>query len=278
MPRPRAVPRSANPVASRLRIFMPDRIVEEELALLREVNARLKRSLPSPPSAATIVQELEHLRTALGEETRPDDQAALLQQWDRQTALLRLAEDGGEQDVLLGKTTRLLPGLPIVDWRNAPISRLFYTYRQGEAFEEEIAGRARTGVLTARRTVTIRDRALQRVDAPEGVFQADPTLPEGWRRVGTETPRLAGGQGAALRAHDVGTGADRRLGTGARRRADKHLPDIVGLIDPAQFELVSRPSAGFLLIRGTAGSGKTTVALHRIPFLAYHDPGIAPGA
>src|SRR2546430_15028214 len=118
---------------------MPDRIVEEELALLREVNTRLERSLPAPPSAAAIVAELEHLRTALGEETRPDDPAALLQQWDRQTALLRhlrqasrpeeanaaspyfahmrLAEDGGEQHDLLRKTTRLLSGLPIVVWR-----------------------------------------------------------------------------------------------------------------------------------------------------------------
>ena len=279
---------------------MPDHIVDEELALLREVNSRLERSLPAPPSEAAIVAELEHLRTALGEETRPDDQAALLQQWDRQSALLRhlreairpeevdpgspyfahmrLAEDGGVQEILLGKTTRLLPGLPIVDWRNAPISRLFYAYRQGEAFEEEIAGRARAGVLAARRTVTIRDRALQRVDAPEGVFQADASQAGGWRRVETEAPRLAGGQGAALRAHDVGAGAERRLGTGARRRADKHLPDIVGLIDPAQFELVSRPSAGFLLIRGTAGSGKTTVTLHRIAFLAYDDPAIDSSA
>ena len=279
---------------------MPDRIVEEELALLKEVSARLEGTVPAPPSVAAIVEELEHVRTALGEETRADDRAALLQQWDRHSALLRhlrgasrpeavdagspyfahmrLAEDGGEQDVLLGKTTRLLPGLPIVDWRNAPISRLFYAYRQGEAFEEEIAGRSRTGVLRARRTVTIRDRALQRVEAPEGIFQADPTEPDGWRRVEAAAPRLAGGQGAALRAHDIGAGADRRLGAGVRRRADKHLPDIVGLIDPAQFELVSRPSAGFLLIRGTAGSGKTTVALHRIAFLAYHDAGIDSSA
>src|SRR5213080_1575834 len=178
---------------------MPDRIVEEELALLREVSARLEGTVPAPPSAAAIVEELEHVRTALGEETRADDRAALLQQWDRHSALLRhlrgasrpeavdagspycahmrLAEDGGEQDVLLGKTTRLLPGLPIVDWRNAPISRLFYAYRQGEGFEEEIAGRARTGVLSARRTVTIRDRTLHRVDAPEGSSRRMPRIP-----------------------------------------------------------------------------------------------------
>src|SRR5262249_31287962 len=68
-----------------------------------------------------------------------------------------------------------------------------------------------------------------------------------------------------------------RLGTDARgvvRRADKHLPDIAGLIDPAQFELITRPQAGFVVVRGVAGSGKTTVALHRIAYLAYEDPGV----
>ena len=169
---------------------MPDRIVEEELALLRQVNARLEEPPRGAPSADSIVHDLEDLRTAIAEATRPDDQAALLQQWDRQSALLhqlrgarrpgevdlgspyfahmRLAEDGGEQDVLLGKTTRLLRDAPIVDWRDAPISRLFYAYRQGEPFEEEIAGRVRTGVLTARRTVTVRDAALRRVEWRNG--------------------------------------------------------------------------------------------------------------
>jgi DNA helicase-2/ATP-dependent DNA helicase PcrA len=60
--------------------------------------------------------------------------------------------------------------------------------------------------------------------------------------------------------------------SGHRRRADKRLPDIAGLIDPAQFDLIARPSTGFVVIRGTAGSGKTTVALHRIAYLAYQDP------
>jgi DNA helicase-2/ATP-dependent DNA helicase PcrA len=59
-----------------------------------------------------------------------------------------------------------------------------------------------------------------------------------------------------------------------RRGADKHLPDIAALIDPTQFELITRPSAGFVVIRGTAGSGKTTVALHRIAYLAYEDASV----
>ena len=98
----------------------------------------------------------------------------------------------------------------------------------------------------------------------------------GWRQVRRERPRLAGGARSALRAYGEDEAARRRLGTdlaGNRRRADKRLPEITGLIDPAQFELITR-AGGYLAIRGNAGSGKTTVALHRIAYLAYDDPEI----
>ena len=70
------------------------------------------------------------------------------------------------------------------------------------------------------------------------------------------------------------TGAWVRTPSGAQQRSDKHLPEITSLIDPTQFELISRPSSGFVAIRGSAGSGKTTVALHRIAYLAFADPEV----
>ena len=275
-------------------------IVDEELALLGTVNARLATvTAAPPPSEAAVVRELEHVRETLRDGTKTEDQAALLQQWDHQAALLRqlrtaarpadvdpgspyfahlrLCENGVEHDILLGKTTCMVPGLPIVDWRNAPISRIFYRYRQGEDYEEEIAGRERTGEVLVRRTVAVRERHLRRVEAPEGIFEADPEAPTGWRQVRREPPRFGGGAGAAVRVHEVETGEHGHLGTGLQgfpRRADKHLPDIASLIDPEQFDLVTRPSSGFVVVRGTAGSGKTTVALHRIAYLAYADPTI----
>ncbi|HXQ23580.1 MAG TPA: ATP-binding domain-containing protein [Candidatus Acidoferrales bacterium] len=279
---------------------MPHPVVVEEVAVLEQVTQLLNEfPTTAAPSETAVVEELTRLREMLRDGVKTEDQAALTEQWNRQSALLdqlraarqapqvnrespyfahlRLRENGNERDILLGKATRLQRGVRIVDWRNAPISRIFYRYQQGEEYEEEIAGRVMTGSVTARRTVTIRDRTLRRVQAPEGIFDADPTQPDGWQQAPVEAPRLAGGAGAALRAHQDDEGTHRRLGTdleGAHRRADKHLPDIAGLIDPTQFDLITRPSSGFVVIRGTAGSGKTTVALHRIAYLAYDDPTI----
>jgi DNA helicase-2/ATP-dependent DNA helicase PcrA len=189
-------------------------------------------------------------------------------------AHLRLRENGAERDLCLGRATRIERGIRIVDWRNAPVSRIFYRYQQGDEYEEEFAGRAREGQVTARRTVRIRDGVLDRIEAPEGVFTA---VDGRWRRTEVAPARLAGGEATALRAHGVDQGEERRLGTdleGDRRRVDKHLPEITSLIDPAQFGLITRPTSGFLVIRGSAGSGKTTVALHRIAYLAFDDPDV----
>jgi len=60
-------------------------------------------------------------------------------------AHLRLEERGRVRDVYLGKATNLENGLQIVDWRNAPISKLFYLYSEGDEYEEEFGGQYREG-------------------------------------------------------------------------------------------------------------------------------------
>jgi DNA helicase-2/ATP-dependent DNA helicase PcrA len=221
---------------------------------------------------------------------------SLREQWHRQSALLKqiregkdqvqvdptspyfahlqLAEDDESRDLFLGRATCIDSGLRIVDWRNAPVSKIFYRYRQGEDYEETFGGRRREGYVKARRTLRIRDARLDRIEAPEGIFLEDGGA---WNQLEEARSKLRGGEATAMRGHEVGEAEGRRLGTdleGSRRRADKRLPEITGLIDPAQFELITRPGAGFLTIRGSAGSGKTTVALHRIAYLAYADEQI----
>ena len=90
-----------------------------------------------------------------------------------------------------------------------------------------------------------------------------------WIALSDEQSRLAGGEGSALRSGS----ASSRLGSGKKKlRASKHLPDIAALIDPEQFELITASQSGVVVLRGSAGSGKTTVALHRIAYLNFDKP------
>ena len=271
----------------------PDPIVDDELACLRRVRQYLEEQpYVLPAREGETVAELVRLREELPT-AKEEDKPALLMQYDHQHALLqqlrstrdqaqvdpdspyfahlRLVEDDRSRDVFIGKGTRIQGNVRIVDWRNAPISRLYYAYQQGEEYEETYGESVHTGEIAARRTVTVRRGQLDRVDCPEGTYVRAGDV---WSRAERTSPRLAGGAGTALRGHDGPGGGQRRLGTapGGGTRADKHLPDIAGLIDPDQFALITRPSAGYVVVRGTAGSGKTTVALHRIAWLAFEDP------
>ena len=278
----------------------PDDIVFEELAALEKVTAQLAEIPPArTASQAPIIRELERLRERLLSGDENKDLSTLTEQYHNQSAILnqlqnagqaiqvdsaspyfahlRLKEEGRVSDLYLGRATCLEKGVRIIDWRDAPISKIFYNYRQGEDFDEEITGRERQGSVIARRMVRIRDRVLERIQAPEGDFRRDVESETGWRREVLGTPRLAGGEAAALRYGPQDPGLSRRMGEGRDGeilRADKHLPEITSLIDPTQFDLIARPANGYLVIRGSAGSGKTTVALHRIAYLAFEDAQI----
>lgn len=133
----------------------------------------------------------------------------------------------------------------IIDWRKAPIAKLYYEYQEGEEYNEEILGKERLGTVSQRIQVEIQRGALSRIATRAGVFE---------RRAGVWTKRTE-----PLRSRVVGTAGEE--GT------DHHLPQIASLLTPEQFKLVARSSDAALLIQGIAGSGKTTVALHRLAWM-----------
>ena len=59
-------------------------------------------------------------------------------------------DDGSEVSFKIGKKSNIEAG--IVDWRNGPISGLFFNYKQGEEFFETINERDRCGQIKIRRT------------------------------------------------------------------------------------------------------------------------------
>ncbi|MCP4810229.1 MAG: ATP-binding domain-containing protein [Proteobacteria bacterium] len=268
-------------------------IVTEEESDLAQIRTKLlERPVETGASEKDIVEELLRIREELGG-AKAEDLGSLMTQFDQLHALLgqirrarktedvdpdspyfahmRLREDGKDRNLYLGKVTRIDHGLRIIDWRNAPIAQIFYRYQEGEEYAEEVGERILEGELVARRTVSISRGQLERIDSPQGTFVKDDGE---WDHVSKTAPKLAGGQGASLLKHERG-GRARQLGIGSQgrpQREDKHLPDIAALIDREQWDLITQPDSGLVVVRGTAGSGKTTVALHRVAYLAYQDP------
>ena len=181
-----------------------------------------------------------------------------------------LEEEDRKREILIGRSTFLdaKTGVRIVDWRDAPVSRVYYRYEEGDDYDEIFGDREVEGEVLMRRNLSITSGKLRRIGSPQGTFRRSR---EGmWSRVAVQATRLSGGQGAAMRPeshHRPG-----KLGIGEDDlREDKHLSEITALIDPRQFEMISQPTFGLVVIQGGAGSGKTTIGLHRLAYLAFQD-------
>lgn len=124
--------------------------------------------------------------------------------------------------------------IPLVyDWR-APVSGLFYDYDKGEASYE----------------------------APGGIMEGD--ILSKWQY------KIRSGKMIYEFENDVKIDDDilkRELGT----NGDVQLKTIVSTIQKEQNAIIRNTKDRILVIQGAAGSGKTSVALHRIAYLLYHD-------
>ena len=139
-----------------------------------------------------------------------------------------------EIEYKLGTTSNL--DCRIIDWRNAPIAKLFYQYEQGDEYFEVIQDQEKEGLVKLRNQVGIKNSELQSIDCNEGRFEKKD---EKW------------------------TISNKQL------KSSSSLKPILELITPDQFQLITESSETAVLIQGIAGSGKTTIALHRLAWLMH---------
>lgn len=119
----------------------------------------------------------------------------------------------------------------IYDWR-APISSMFYDFELGDAEYETPSGKVK-GAISLKRQYKIREGVMEFM-IENGVSILDEVL-------------------------------QRELS----KSADDKMKNIVATIQRDQNTVIRNETASVMIIQGVAGSGKTSIALHRIAFLLY---------
>ncbi len=119
----------------------------------------------------------------------------------------------------------------IHDWR-APISSMFYDFELGEGSYQTPSGKI-AGEITLKRQYKIRDSKME--------FMIE----------------------NAVNIHDE------VLQQELSKSADDKMKNIVATIQRDQNAVIRNESTPVMIIQGVAGSGKTSIALHRIAFLLY---------
>jgi DNA helicase-2/ATP-dependent DNA helicase PcrA len=120
---------------------------------------------------------------------------------------------------------------PIYDWR-APVSSMFYDFELGAAEYQTPAGKV-TGEILVKRQYRIREGKLE--------FMIENSL----------------------------NIQDDILQKELSKSSDDRMKNIVATIQRDQNAVIRNESAQVMIIQGVAGSGKTSIALHRVAFLLY---------
>jgi DNA helicase II / ATP-dependent DNA helicase PcrA len=119
----------------------------------------------------------------------------------------------------------------IYDWR-APISSMFYDFELGEAWYQTPSGKI-TGEVLLKRQYRIRDGRMEFMIENSVNIQDDILQKE------------------------------------LSKSSDDKMKNIVATIQRDQNAVIRNETAPVMIIQGVAGSGKTSIALHRIAFLLY---------
>ncbi len=177
-------------------------------------------------------------------------------------AHMKLHTQGKTRDILLGYKTYINPKaqITIIDWRFAPIAKIFFNYQVGDEYEEEINEKIITGKLLQRNILSFDNGQLVKIITPQVTLLREEN--DRWvKNVEEYAPKLTGGAGSTVMYQKLGVNAYK-----------EKTSAISALLDKDQFSVLEKHEKFPLLILGSAGSGKTTVALHRLAVINFKDP------
>lgn len=143
-----------------------------------------------------------------------------------------------EKTVYIGKKGIHLKNHTVTDWR-APISSLYYNFPKPtkDAFYKT-EGQVINGQLKSKRKIDIENSQLKNV----------------WD--GEDLPSLVGSDPYLLKQ--------------LKKKASSKLKDIISTIQGDQNRIISQEPTKDIIIQGVAGSGKTSIAIHRLSWLLYN--------
>lgn len=150
---------------------------------------------------------------------------------------IKIKEDGKEQELYIGLTGFNTPPAPfILDWR-APISSLFYDAEVGKA-EYVVEDEVKKTDLLSKNQIKIEKGKLQYII--DSSLKID----------------------------------DEILQEALSHNTSEKMRNVVATIQKEQNNIIRLPYKTNVIVQGVAGSGKTSIALHRIAFLLYRQRNI----
>lgn len=150
---------------------------------------------------------------------------------------IRIKENGKEQELYIGLTGFNDPPAPfILDWR-APVSSLFYDYEVGPA-QYQVEDTTQSVDLLSKNQIKIEKGKLQYII------------------------------NSSLKIDDE------ILQEALSHNTSEKMRNVVATIQKEQNNIIRLPYKTNVIVQGVAGSGKTSIALHRIAFLLYRQRSV----
>lgn len=193
-------------------------------------------------------------------------QADSLSELSKQPYFARVVYHENNRDVEFRLGVASFPEERIIDWRKGPISKLYYDYEEGEEYDEEIADKERCGIIKLKRAFMGKNENLSHIETKN--FSYSKRMGKWQKNKKQIREPFSINDKKQLKEILKSHG---KVDLAEIQESDGYLSQILSLLSKEQFALISENTNQPVIIQGSAGTGKTTIALHRLAWLLFED-------